>query len=60
VYTSRRAPEALRRSQSAGPSGIGASEEVRKIGNLKLKLFAALVLQAMARELAEKRLWSGG
>jgi hypothetical protein len=27
---------------------------VRKISNLKLKMFAALVLRAMARELAEK------
>jgi hypothetical protein len=44
----------IRRSQSAGPGGVGASEEVRKISNLKLKMFAALVLRAMARELAEK------
>lgn len=50
----RRAPEALKRSQSAGPGSVGASEEVRKISNLKLKMFAALVLRAMARELAEK------
>ena len=54
VYTTRRAPEALRRSRSAGPVGVGSSEEVRKISNLKLKMFAALVLRAMARELAEK------
>jgi hypothetical protein len=39
---------------AAGPIVVGSSEKVRKISNLKLKMFAALVLRAMARELAEK------
>ncbi len=48
-------PQSSHRSpHSAASGGVGGSEEVRKISNLKLKIFAALVLRAMAWEQTEK------
>ncbi len=49
-----RCPRNLRGLYSAAHGGIGRSEEVREISNLKLKMFAALVLRAMALEQTAK------